>query len=628
MTKRGKNDIKVKEGKMLIFVISWLVLISNIFPLAAEEEYELVLKITPPSPFEHPYGLGISPDQRLYVTDSGNDRVCVFSTSGEFLFAFGQGELSEPSDVAFDQEGNVYVSSCDEGRVKKFTANGEYLNESLEGLSQPEGVCIDSQGNIYVVNKGSNQIKKFNSQHELVATWGGPGNGPGEFNTPYGIAVDAQDYIYVADCNNDRIQKFDSEGNYITEWGGAPYPFDGPEDIAFDSEGNFYVAEVETERIQKFTSNGEFITKWGLDEFQNLGCVALDQEDNVYATCYYGDCVYKFALRPPVVNIEATDGSAAEAGLDSGTFTLSQTGTVDALVVNYTIAGSAENGIDYAPIVASVTIPAGSNSATITIIPIDDELVEGSENVVLTLVASDDYEVGPNNTAEVVIVSDDVPVVNIEATDGSAAEAGLDSGTFTLSQTGTVDALVVNYTIAGSAENGVDYAPIAASVTIPAGSNSAIITITPIDDELVEGSENVVLTLVESSGYEIGSGNNATVTIADNDADDSVLVEKWREMPGEVKLGLSYPNPFNPESWLPFGMSVEGKVVVRIYNVLGQLVREMDLGVKGAGWHWVSSRAIYWDGRDSSSQSVPGGIYFCQLIVGEKVITKQMVILK
>jgi hypothetical protein len=228
----------------------------------------------------------------------------------------------------------------------------------------------------------------------------------------------------------------------------------------------------------------------------------------------------------------------------------------------------------------------------------------------------------------VVIVSDDVPVVNIEATDGSAAEAGGDVGVFTISQSGGSSELVVNYTITGSAENGIDYETIEASVTIPAGSNSATITIIPIDDGEVEEPEKVVLTLVESSGYEIGSGNEATVTIADNDADDGVLVEKWREMPVEVKLGLNYPNPFNPESWLPFGISVEGKVVVRIYNVLGQLVREMDLGVKGAGWHRGCSRAIYWDGRDSSSQSVPGGIYFCQLIVGEKVITKQMVILK
>jgi hypothetical protein len=54
----------------------------------------------------------------------------------------------------------------------------------------------------------------------------------------------------------------------------------------------------------------------------------------------------------------------------------------------------------------------------------------------------------------------------------------------------------------------------------------------------------------------------------------------------------------------------------------------MDLGIKEAGWYRVRSRAIYWDGRDNKGQSVAGGIYFCQLIAGEKVMMKQMVILK
>jgi hypothetical protein len=102
------------------------------------------------------------------------------------------------------------------------------------------------------------------------------------------------------------------------------------------------------------------------------------------------------------------------------------------------------------------------------------------------------------------------------------------------------------------------------------------------------------------------------------------------ELPEESVLVGNSPNPFNPETWIEYGIG-RGKrerVKVRIYNVLGQLVREMDLGIKEAGWYRVRSRAIYWDGRDNKGQSVPGGIYFCQLIVGEKVMTRKMVILK
>jgi DNA-binding beta-propeller fold protein YncE len=230
------------------------------------------------------------------VTDSGNDRVCVFTTEGEFLFDFAVS--GEPSDVAFDAEGNVYVSACDRRRVEKFTAQGESLNQSLKPISKPEGVCVDSAGNIYVVSKGSNQIYKFNPQHQLLKKWGGRGSESGKFNKPYGIAVDADDYIYVADCNNNRIQKFDSEGNFISQFTGSPqYPLQRPEDIAFDQKGNFYVAEVGTERIQKFSPDGELLARWSLEEFNALGCVAVDTQNYVYATCYFGNCVYKFAKR-------------------------------------------------------------------------------------------------------------------------------------------------------------------------------------------------------------------------------------------------------------------------------------------------------------------------------------------
>jgi hypothetical protein len=111
-----------------------------------------------------------------------------------------------------------------------------------------------------------------------------------------------------------------------------------------------------------------------------------------------------------------------------------------------------------------------------------------------------------------------VPVVTIVASDASAAERGLDPGIFTVSRTGdTGSALEVFYTVSGSAGNGVDYQQIPLSVTIPADSASAQITITPIDDSLREGDETVVLTLQSGAGFLVGEPGLATITIADDD---------------------------------------------------------------------------------------------------------------
>jgi hypothetical protein len=111
-----------------------------------------------------------------------------------------------------------------------------------------------------------------------------------------------------------------------------------------------------------------------------------------------------------------------------------------------------------------------------------------------------------------------LPTVTIAATDPNASETGPDSGTFTISRSGdTSAALTVALGLGGTASNGTDYNAVSPSVTIPAGQASAAVVITPIDDQLVEGSETVVATIAANAAYTIGGASSATITIADND---------------------------------------------------------------------------------------------------------------
>jgi serine protease len=108
--------------------------------------------------------------------------------------------------------------------------------------------------------------------------------------------------------------------------------------------------------------------------------------------------------------------------------------------------------------------------------------------------------------------------VTITATDASAAEAGTDPGVFTITRTGsTAAALTVNLAFSGSATNGTDNTMLSTTASIPAGSASTTVTVTPFDDTVVEGAETVVATVQTGSGYQIGDSSSATVTIADND---------------------------------------------------------------------------------------------------------------
>src|SRR5204862_2609844 len=94
------------------------------------------------------------------------------------------------------------------------------------------------------------------------------------------------------------------------------------------------------------------------------------------------------------------------------------------------------------------------------------------------------------------------------------------AGAFTVSRSGGTNAnldLLVNYSIGGSASNGVDYVQIPNSVTIPGGASSSTVNIVPIDDTLVEGTETVILSLQTNSAYLVGPERIATVFIEDND---------------------------------------------------------------------------------------------------------------
>ena len=82
---------------------------------------------------------------------------------------------------------------------------------------------------------------------------------------------------------------------------------------------------------------------------------------------------------------------------------------------------------------------------------------------------------------------------------------------------------------------------------------------------------------------------------------------------GQIKYSALYPNfpnPFNPDTWIPFKLASDSHVEINIYNVKGQLVKTLDLGVKEAGYYMDKTSAAHWDGRSQTGERVASGIYF------------------
>ena len=98
--------------------------------------------------------------------------------------------------------------------------------------------------------------------------------------------------------------------------------------------------------------------------------------------------------------------------------------------------------------------------------------------------------------------------------------------------------------------------------------------------------------------------------------------------PAETILLSNYPNPFNPETWIPYQLAKPAKVTVSIYATDGQLVRTLDLGHQRAGVYQNKSRAVYWDGKNKLGEPVASGVYFYTLTAGDFTATRKMLILK
>ena len=110
------------------------------------------------------------------------------------------------------------------------------------------------------------------------------------------------------------------------------------------------------------------------------------------------------------------------------------------------------------------------------------------------------------------------------------------------------------------------------------------------------------------------------------------LLREWLintgEIPTKNKLLRNYPNPFNPETWIPYQLAQSTTVSISIYNIIGQRVRQLEVGHRHAGNYINRSEAAYWDGRNDSGERVTSGVYFYVLQAGHFAQTQKMIILK
>jgi K319-like protein/Big-like domain-containing protein/NHL repeat-containing protein/6-bladed beta-propeller protein len=230
-----------------------------------------------------PQGLAIDSSRgAIYVADTGNNRIEMFSTNGTFIKKWGtpgsgNGQFNNPSAIAVDpSRGFIYVADSFNYRIEKFNTDGTFINtwgsrgfDNGQFGDRPSAIAVDlTTGNIYV-HDFSDGIQKFDSNGKFITRWFGGVAPQG------GVAIDSKGFVYVSDQDNHRISKYDSDGLLIRQLGSCSFfatscdgngqfaRFGSPTFLSTDSSDNIFAADPGNNRLQKFTSSGVFITKRG-----------------------------------------------------------------------------------------------------------------------------------------------------------------------------------------------------------------------------------------------------------------------------------------------------------------------------------------------------------------------------
>ena len=362
--------------------------------------------------FHFPTGVTSDGAGNLYVADFGNNMIRKINSAGVTSTFAGNGNqgavngaaniarFDNPTGVAIDAAGNVYVADAGNNTIRMITQAGvvsTFAGNAVAGSSNgigilasfnyPFGIAIDAAGNLYIADSGNNLIRKI-SPAGAVSTFAGSGlkgatNGAGNsasFNDPRGIAIDAVGNLYIADAGNNLIRMI-TPGGAVTTFAGNGFKgsanganalasFNNPSGITIDAAGNIFISDTGNNLIRMITPQGFVTTLAGsgaFGGFNNVGIVAsfagpigltIDGSGNLFVADKFNNQIRKVVTTGYYIDKPLPEGLV----FDSSTGIISGIPTTPTPATVYTITAFNEGG-------------NSSTTVTITVIPSQIPLV-------------------------------------------------------------------------------------------------------------------------------------------------------------------------------------------------------------------------------------------------------------
>lgn len=308
-------------------------------------------------PMNHPRQIAINADGQIYAAEEFNHRIAIFNPDGTLASTFGEfgqlyvegdpyfsmmsgadsgGVFNRPSGIAIGPSGNVYVSDTWNYRIQVFTPDGKFLNswgqrgefgnnaqaEPVDGFWGPRGIAVDSQENVYVADTGNKRIRVYTSTGQYLRDIGSAGSEIGQLDEPSSVTISPDGILYVTDYWNKRISVFTLDGLPLTT-------FTGTDGLAVNSfkvrgwledQGNrpyaaldaarklMYITDPDAGRILVYGTDGNCVGSFGelnrettglnAGQFNSVGGITLDSAGNVYIADAGTGRILRFAPFP------------------------------------------------------------------------------------------------------------------------------------------------------------------------------------------------------------------------------------------------------------------------------------------------------------------------------------------
>ncbi|MDA7791130.1 NHL repeat-containing protein [Opitutales bacterium] len=223
-----KNKVQLYSlKKFLITALPLLVLLHA--QRGPQDNWYITDRVAMPSGCS-PYDLLVTPDGKILLADTGNDKIHELQADGTLIRSFGSrgsgnGQFNNPVELAVGPNNRIYVSDLDNNRIQILERDGTFVkafgsNGTGDGqFSKPRGIAISSDNEVFVSEDGNHRIQVFDSNGNFLRKWGTQGNLDGQLNRPLSIDLDEADELYVAEYDNSRISIFSTDGEFIRKFG-------------------------------------------------------------------------------------------------------------------------------------------------------------------------------------------------------------------------------------------------------------------------------------------------------------------------------------------------------------------------------------------------------------------------